>query len=99
MTEHAPELEVTDARQARRGRHAFVILVASLALVVIALAAVFFAHANKLSGRGGETTAPAQVAQSVDTVPSNAKQTAATAPPGSVAAQTASQGYNQSAGG
>ena len=35
--EHAPVLEVTDARQARRGRHALVILIVSTFLVVLAL--------------------------------------------------------------
>ena len=43
MTDHAPDLDVTHARQARRGRHAFVILVVSL---TAAIAAVFGAWAG-----------------------------------------------------
>ncbi len=40
-SEHAPELDVTHARQARRGRHAFIILICSTALVVLAFAALY----------------------------------------------------------
>ena len=43
MTEHAPDLDATHARQARRGRHAFVILVVSL---TAAIAVVFGAWAG-----------------------------------------------------
>jgi hypothetical protein len=100
MTEPAPDLNATDARQGRRGRHAFVILITSLALVVIAFAAVFLAHARKLSGPGGQDRAPAQVAQGVSaTTPSTVKQTASTAPPGSVAAQATGPSDDQRAAG
>jgi hypothetical protein len=99
MTEHAPDLEATDARQARKGRRVFLVLAVSLALVVVALGAMVLSHARPLAGHGGQTTAPAQVARNVDTEPSTMSQTAATAPPGSVAAQSASQNNTQSAGG
>ena len=55
MTEHAPDLSETDARQGRRGRHVFVILVVSLALVVIAFVALYASHAGGLVGRAGQT--------------------------------------------
>jgi heme A synthase len=89
MTQDAPDLDATDARQARKGRRAFVILAVSLALAVLALGAMVLSRVGDLAGRGGQTTAPAQVARNVDTEPSTIKQTAQTAPPGSVAAQAA----------
>ena len=89
MTQDAPDLDATDARQARKGRRAFVILAVSLALVVLALGAILLTRVGDLGGRGGQTLAPAQVARNVDTEPSTVKQTAQTAPPGSVAAQAA----------
>ena len=62
-TEHAPELDVTHARQARRGRHAFVILVCSTLLVVIAFAAIYAFNSGGFSRvnnpRVAERTAPA----------------------------------------
>ena len=60
MTEHAPELDVTHARQARRGRHAFVILVCSLALGLIALAAVYAFYSGSMSRLRVEREARAQ---------------------------------------
>ncbi len=99
MTEHASELDVTHARQASRGRHAFVILATSLALVVIAFIVVWSAFAGKFAGRHGNREAPPQVAQSVSVTPNTVKQAAVSAPPGSVTAQTAGPAANRSAGG
>ena len=57
MTDHGPDLNVTDARQGRRGRHVLIILIASLALVVIAFFAIFLSHADNLAGPGGQQRA------------------------------------------
>ena len=40
-TEHAPHLTVTEARQAFRGRHILVVLIVSVALAGLALAAAW----------------------------------------------------------
>ena len=89
MTEHAPDLSVTEARQGRRGSRAFVILMVSTALVVVAFVAIFALDAGPNTGKRGNREAPANVAQTVDQQPSTAKQTATTAPAGSVANQSA----------
>ena len=76
MTEHAQDLDATEARQGLRGRHAFVILVVSL---VLGLAAVFGAWAyfsGDLAGKRGNREAPPQVAGSVSVQPAAPKQTA-----------------------
>ena len=73
----APDLSVTEARQARFGRHAFVVLIASLVLVVIAFAAVFLAHARRPAASAAVDRAPAEVARGVTTEPAPAKQTSA----------------------
>jgi hypothetical protein len=89
MTEHAPDLDATDARQAQKGRRAFTILAVSLVLAGVAVAALLLAYVGWGTGRGGQARAPAEVARNVYTEPSTVSQTAATAPPGSVAAQAA----------
>ena len=38
LHEHAPHLSVTEARQAQRGRHILIVLIASVALAAIVLA-------------------------------------------------------------
>jgi hypothetical protein len=75
VEEHAPELDVTHARQGRRGRHAFMILICSLGLVLIAFVAVFVFNYGNLAGLRGNREAEPQVAKSVDTAPQPAKQT------------------------
>ncbi len=55
--DHAPELDVTHARQARRGLHALAILVASTLLVLIALFGAWAFYSGWLGGpRGGQET-------------------------------------------
>ena len=88
MTDPAPELDVTHVRQARRGRHALMILIWSTALGLVALALVWAFYAGPLSGLHGNREAPAQVAQAVGTT-NPAGQAAATAPEGSATAQAA----------
>ncbi len=87
MTDNAPDLGTTQARQGRRGRHALVILTVSLALVVLAFLAVFLGHFDNFSGRHGNREAPAEVARTFDEQPNTVKQTAATAEQGSAAEQ------------
>ncbi len=73
-TDHAPDVDATDARQARWGRHAFAILVTSLVLVVIALFGSWAYFSGALSGQHGNKEAPAAVARTVDTTPSPVRQ-------------------------
>jgi hypothetical protein len=68
---HAPELDVMHARQARRGRHAFIILVISL---VLGLLVVFGAWAYFSGGFAHEDTsrnALSQAAPAASTMPLN----------------------------
>ena len=74
MTEHAPELDVTEARQGRRGLHAFVILVVSLTLGLIAVFGAWAYYSGGLAGKHGNREAPPQVARSVTTQPATPKQ-------------------------
>jgi hypothetical protein len=67
MTDPAPELDVTHVRQARRGRHALMILIWSTALGLVAMALVWAFYAGPLSGAAGNGQAPAQVAASTAT--------------------------------
>ena len=75
MTEHhAIDLDVTHARQARRGLHAFVILVVSLSLVIIALFGAWAYYSRDLAQGHGNKEAPPQVARSVSQTPAPARQ-------------------------
>ncbi len=64
MSEHVTELDVTHARQARRGVHAFIILVASMSLAIITLLATWTFYRLEqpartgAQGAGQETAAP-----------------------------------------
>ena len=69
MTDHAPDIDVTHARQARRGRHAFIILVCSLALGVLVLAAVFTASFAGLRHLHGNREAEPRVARTITAAP------------------------------
>ena len=68
-TEHATELDVTQARQGRRGLHAFTVLVVSLVLGLAVLAIVWLVFAGGFAGKTGSREAPPAVAQSVSTDP------------------------------
>jgi hypothetical protein len=63
MTDHAPDLDATHARQGRRGLHVFVILVVSLTLVVIAFAVIYATHAGGFAVRNGSKEAPPSAAR------------------------------------
>jgi hypothetical protein len=60
--EHGPVLTVTQARGARRGRHMAWVLGVSLALIVVAFAALWLGTAQHLAGTGGQTTADSKAA-------------------------------------
>ena len=55
--EHHTELDATDARQARWGRHAFWMLLASMVLVVIALFGTWIARSGDLQSVDHKTRA------------------------------------------
>jgi hypothetical protein len=74
---HAPDLDVMHARQARRGRHALMILAASLTLVVLALVVMFAFYAGSLAGLRGNREPEDQTARSVTAQPAPVKQTPA----------------------
>ncbi len=81
MTEHAPDLDATDARQARRGRHAFVILVVSLTAAIAVVFGAWVGFSGHFRGESGNKEAPPAVAQSVTTTPQPARQTSAPGQP------------------
>ena len=95
MTEHGPELEETPARQGETGTGLRWVLRISLALVVVAFVAIWAVFAHHGSGPGGQTSA-GQAA--VSATPNAVKEAAATAPPGSVTAQSAGR-QEQTTGG
>lgn len=84
MTGPAPDLEETPARQGTTGTGLRWVLRISLALIVVVFLAIWLAFAH----RGGEES-PANADRVVSTTPNTVKEAAATAPPGSVTAQTA----------
>jgi flagellar basal body-associated protein FliL len=70
------------ARQARRGRHAFIILVASLALVIMAVFGAWAYYSGDLAKAHATKDASPVVAHTVTEVPAAMKQTAGAAPTG-----------------
>ncbi len=62
MSDVHPDLNETQARQGRRGRHVLMILVISLALVTIAFAVIWLTHSDDLAGPGGQQIAPPSTA-------------------------------------
>ena len=89
VPEHAPDLDATHARQGRRGMHAFIILVVSLALVVVAYVVIYAMHAQPLSGQGGQTatTSAARAFNGPEPAPRVTDQTDAGHSPGPPASQ------------
>ncbi len=75
MTEHAPDLDATHARQGARGRHAFIILVVSLTAAIAVVFGAWAGWSGHFRGQTGNKEAPSAVAQSVTTTPSPVKQT------------------------
>lgn len=99
MSDGAPRLTPTQARQAQKGMGVHRILLISLALVVIAFAVIWAIYAGRLSGQGGQATAPASAAQASNTLPNDVTHNATNSPPGSVASQATGQPRNSTAGG
>lgn len=63
------ELDVTEARQGRRGRHALTILIVSFTLAAIVLAVSFWANSGRLAAVSDNVSAtPAEAARSQDQV-------------------------------
>jgi hypothetical protein len=65
-TEHAPELNVTRARQGRRGVHMFWVLVISTLLTAAVFVVIWLAQANRLSQVSGQASADQPTARSFD---------------------------------
>ena len=59
-TEHAPELDATDARQGRWGRHMLWVLLAGLVLVVIALFGTWASRSGDLAAVDSKSRAVAE---------------------------------------
>ncbi len=100
MTQHGPDLEETPARQGETGTGLRWVLRISLALVVVAFVAIWAVFAHHGSGPGGQTSAGQTSAgqAAVSATPNAVKEAAATAPPGSVTAQSAGR-QEQTTGG
>jgi hypothetical protein len=64
MTEHAPDLDATQARQGLLARRVYKVLLVSLALVVVAFLVLWVAYFRALSGHGGQTSAPPDTGRS-----------------------------------
>ena len=62
---NATHMDVTEARQGRRGRHALIVLVASTTLGILALLAAWAYYSNDMAGKRGNREAPPQVARTV----------------------------------
>jgi hypothetical protein len=73
MTDQAPDVDAGRTRQARWGRHALIILVVSLALVVVGFAVIHGVFSGPLSGKSGNAAAPPQVASQVNAPPPQAR--------------------------
>lgn len=71
MSDHGPEIDATDARQGRKGKHVLAILIVSLTLIVGAFVALYAIKVGPLSGRGGQARAPASATQALDAAPSS----------------------------
>lgn len=59
-TEHAPDLDATDARQGRWGRHMLWVLLAGLLLVVIALFGTWASRSGDLAAVDSKSRAVAE---------------------------------------
>jgi flagellar basal body-associated protein FliL len=94
MSDGHPDLNETEARQGRRGRHVLMILVISLTLVIIAFAIIWLTHSDDLAGAGGQQSAPASAAAQFDAPEpapiAGAEATPTTPPSTTEAAQPAS---------
>ena len=75
-TEHGPELEATDARQGRWGRHMLWVLLAGLLLVVIALFGSWASRAPDLESVDYKSRAVAEEGPQTTTKMAPVKQTA-----------------------
>jgi hypothetical protein len=91
MADPAPELDVTHVRQARRGRHALMVLAWSLGLGLVVLAVVFLGWRGSLAPLRGNREAPPEVAQAARAEPGVVGQSATAAAPQAVAGQAARQ--------
>jgi hypothetical protein len=82
-TEHAPEVNVTRARQGRRGVHMFWVLVISTLLTAAVFAVIWMVSANRLGQVNGQAGADQPSARSFDSqvVPQTPQQPTADAVP------------------
>ncbi len=69
LDEHAPHLSVTEARQAQRGRHVLMMLIASVALATIVLALAWAWRAGDLRHADSSTASRIAAGQPVETKP------------------------------
>ena len=89
MSDGHPDLNVTEARQGRRGRHVLMILIISLGLVIIAFAAIWFMNAGRLGAVDGSKEAEAPAAAVFNAPEPAPKQDDTGAPPSAPATQAA----------
>ena len=88
MTDMHPDLNATEARQGRRGRHVLWILVISTALIVVIYAIVWLANAGPLSNKHGSAQADPAAAASYSAPEPAPKQDNAVVAPGVSSAAT-----------
>lgn len=73
MTDQAPDVDAGRTRQARWGRHALIILVVSLALVVVGFAVIHGVFSGPLSDKNGNARASQVAASQVNAPPPQAR--------------------------
>ena len=94
MTDQGPEVQATPARQGITGTGARWVLRISLVAIVVIFAAIWLANAHRGGGQGGQEASN----ERVSTTPNSVKQAGATAPAGSVTAQTAGRSEESTGG-
>jgi len=94
MTDPGPSKQATPVRQGQTGTGMRWVLRISLGLLVVILAAIWFAFAYRSGPHGGQSSADRTISATLNSV----KQSAASAAPGSVSAQAAGR-QEQTTGG
>lgn len=92
MSDSHPDLNETDARQGRRGRHVLMILVVSLGLIVVIYGIIWLMNAGPLSNKHGSAQADPAAAATYSAPAPAPKQDNATVAPGVTSEATESTG-------
>jgi hypothetical protein len=92
MTDGHPDLNATEARQGRRGKHVLWILIISLGLIVVIYGVIWLMNAGPLSDKSGNAQADPAAAATYSAPAPAAKQDNAQVAPGVTSEATESTG-------